>query len=287
MRTFAAVVGALLIQLALPAVGWAACGDAPGDAADVAAARADVDATCDCAAAASHAAYVRCASGVLAVRTASGRLSSSCKSALRRCASRSTCGRPGAVTCCRITTRGSRCRIARSAAACATPCAASSCCDACGAGGCVTTSTTTSTSTSSTTSTTLSTTACGDTYPQCDGACPAGERCRPDEGFPPSSCACVPEGVIPCSSATYPECGAGACSGGAACGAISIYTTAASYAYCGCVDPSATCSGNFQGAMCPGLCPAGTTCYGEPEPAGLGNCLGCLPACVFGPCPPP
>jgi hypothetical protein len=91
-------------------------------------------------------------------------------------------------------------------------------------------------------------------------------------------------GVVPCSSSTYPQCG-GTCSGGAVCSRVSIYESqTGGMSFCTCLDPAADCSGSFQGATCPGVCPAGLTCYGEPEPAGLGNCLGCLPECVFGIC---
>jgi hypothetical protein len=49
--------------------------------------------------------------------------------------------------------------------------------------------------------------------------------------------------------------------------------------YCTCLDPASNCSGSFQGGMCPGLCPPDTVCYGEPDPGGLGNCVGCIPTC--------
>ena len=42
---------------------------------------------------------------------------------------------------------------------------------------------------------------------------------------------------------------------------------------------------SFQQAMCPGVCPPDTVCYGEPDPGGLGNCVGCIPTC-FPFCPP-
>jgi hypothetical protein len=102
--------------------------------------------------------------------------------------------------------------------------------------------------------------------------------CAPDENFPPTSCACVPTGVVPCSSATYPTCG-GTCSGGAVCAPVQIYLIATGgQRYCACLDPASDCTGNFLSGMCPGLCPTpGTACYGEPEPAGLGNCVGCIP----------
>jgi hypothetical protein len=63
---------------------------------------------------------------------------------------------------------------------------------------------------------------------------------------------------------------------------VTIYTSATgSVNSCACLDPAATCSGSFNDAMCPGVCPTGTTCYSEPEPAGIGNCVGCLPLFLF------
>jgi len=58
-----------------------------------------------------------------------------------------------------------------------------------------------------------------------------------------------------------------------------VYTIATgALQYCSCLDPAADCTGNFLSGMCPGLCPnAGTACYGEPEPGGMGYCVGCLP----------
>jgi hypothetical protein len=46
---------------------------------------------------------------------------------------------------------------------------------------------------------------------------------------------------------------------------------------CACLDPISDCSGSFTDGMCPGLCQPGWVCVGEPEPAGLGGCVGCLP----------
>jgi hypothetical protein len=83
--------------------------------------------------------------------------------------------------------------------------------------------------------------------------------------------------VTPCSSSAYPTCG-GTCSGTGACAPVAVYTLATgTIQYCTCLDPASDCTGNFQSGMCPGLCPANTACYGEPEPAGLGYCVGCLP----------
>lgn len=144
------------------------------DRSDIAAARAAVTANCDCAAMATHRAYVQCASeqidAVLVNRD--------CRRRVRACFSRSTCGRPGAVTCCREKRGRVACKIARSAAACeakgGTVGSCSSCCDACPAPGagesCPATTTTTATTpvttleTSTVTSTTTTVTTGGVDY---------------------------------------------------------------------------------------------------------------------------
>lgn len=129
----------------MPAQAEARCGDAPGDAAAVAAARAEVDTVCDCAGAATHGAYVSCAAGVVNARAQADLLPRNCKGQVKRCAARSTCGKPGFVACCRTSARGkTRCSTKATAALCTAPphggtaCAgtASSCCDACTESGC-------------------------------------------------------------------------------------------------------------------------------------------------------
>jgi len=148
MRTLRAVGGVCLsvgLTIGLVAQAEARCGDAPGDAAAVAAARDDVETTCDCAGAATHGAYVSCAAGVANARAEANLLPHNCKGQVKRCAARSTCGKPGAVTCCRTSARGTtRCSIKASASLCSTPphggaaCVgtATSCCDACNESGC-------------------------------------------------------------------------------------------------------------------------------------------------------
>src|SRR5689334_22816505 len=102
------------------------------DASDVANARAAVAAGCDCAAAATHGAYVRCA----AQQANATLVNRSCASAVKRCASRSTCGRRTAVTCCITGSTGTKCAIKKDAAHCeakqGTVGTCTSCCDACG-----------------------------------------------------------------------------------------------------------------------------------------------------------
>jgi hypothetical protein len=151
----------VLVAVALvvgPRDAAARCGDLPGDAAEVAAARAEVETTCICASAPTHAEHVRCASRVVRARVAAQTLRPACRASVIRCASRSTCGRAGTVGCCGTTAAGrTRCRIV-DAGRCTPPhggtaCEGSftSCCDACAAGGCATTTTTPVTTTTSTT----------------------------------------------------------------------------------------------------------------------------------------
>ena len=121
----------------------AKCDPQGTDAGDIAAARAAVASSCDCATAATHAEYTRCSRAVLRTRVENGDLNPRCRSSVQRCALRSTCGRPGAVTCCITTASGkSKCRIRSDANRCKAPAGGAacvgnyqSCCDACGAGG--------------------------------------------------------------------------------------------------------------------------------------------------------
>jgi plastocyanin len=114
------------------------------DAQAVTGARAQVDAQCPCASAASHGAYVRCAARVLSKAVKGRTLPAACKVGIRQCVARSTCGRSGFVACCRTGAAGrTTCNVKRSAAACkapkggrACPSTQASCCDACTATGC-------------------------------------------------------------------------------------------------------------------------------------------------------
>jgi hypothetical protein len=194
----------------------AACGDDAGDAADVAAARGEIETTCACDTTPTHPAYVACARGIARTRVEHGDLGPQCRGTVMRCVRRSTCGCPGAVTCCRTTVRGVRCTIRRSDEACVAGCVGAfpSCCDACGPTGCVTTSTTTST--------TIGPAACGPSkYPSCGGTCPSGERCVPfvicdgcDTGTPPvTNCVCASD-TQACGDfdpSGFFDCGAGPC----------------------------------------------------------------------------
>jgi hypothetical protein len=136
--TYAIVAGAALFFLAGPA--HAKCDPDGADAADVAAARAAIAASCDCAGAPNHGTYVKCA-----VATAKAELvNQSCKGAVVRCAARSTCGKPNFVTCCRTNSKGkTNCSTRRSVSSCKAPRGGSacvgvhaSCCDSCTTSGC-------------------------------------------------------------------------------------------------------------------------------------------------------
>jgi hypothetical protein len=163
MRRASGLWGALAVSLVML---WAQRSDAKcdptgADAADVAAARAAVAANCECAGAANHGAFVRCASDQAKATLAN----KSCRGFVTKCAAKSTCGKPGFVTCCRISRKGKvKCSTKSSADKCKAPkggqaCigAAASCCDSCGAGspdgGFVCGSTTTTTAPPTTTTT--------------------------------------------------------------------------------------------------------------------------------------
>ena len=263
MRALLTVVMAVLAGAVPPGMAYARCGDGAGDAQAIADARAQVGMDCDCAGAASHGSYVRCARGVATVRITQGLLPRACKGVVARCAARSTCGKPGFVTCCRTKANGqTKCAVKRNGASCLPPgggtaCVGnfSSCCDACDAGGCVGLPTTTSTS--STTSTT-SGTPCGDAFPTCDGACPPGEYCWAQE-FPNFGCQCVPVGSTPCIGSN--QCG-GTCPGGDLCRPMVLTTGGIpSPSLCVCVDPGSVCVPGLGGqSTCPGNCPAAFAC---------------------------
>lgn len=236
---FPRVVGLFALGLVLASVtAEAACGDAPGDAAQVTAARAAIDATCPCDGFVRHSDYVKCARLVLAGRANAGQLNPACRGQVERCAARSTCGRAGAVTCCRTNSRNkTRCAIKRSADRCKAPSGGSactgsfpSCCDACQQGGCVTPA------------------PCEAGGPSCGGTCASGLVCTPTSDFFPF-CGCVPEGT--CTGPAPGTCG-GSCPADQHCDTVSDLAP-----YCGCV-PDAVCSGGP--GSCGGPCPSGLTC---------------------------
>src|SRR5262249_12427083 len=93
------ILGGALLLIALGAQRSAAkkCAPTGADAADVAAARAAVEANCDCAGSSTHGAFVDCA----ADQAKATLTNPSCKGEVVKCAAHSTCGKPGFVTCCR------------------------------------------------------------------------------------------------------------------------------------------------------------------------------------------
>jgi hypothetical protein len=137
--------GTVAVLLLLTFDAQARCGDAPGDAAALAAARAAVQTSCGCpTTAGSRAGFLSCARGVAANRVAAGLLPGSCRASVMKCANKSTCGKPGALSCCRTNRFGqTSCSIVGNAARCKAPVGGSacvgqfsSCCDACTATGC-------------------------------------------------------------------------------------------------------------------------------------------------------
>jgi cysteine-rich repeat protein len=95
----------------------------------ITAARAAVEARCECAGAGRHGAYVRCAVQALKAEVAAGRLPRKQMHQAMKCAVKSTCGRAGWATCCRTNRRGrtkcavvagARCTPPRGGTACVT-----------------------------------------------------------------------------------------------------------------------------------------------------------------------
>src|SRR6266481_4913 len=137
----ALLTSALTVSLLLTATGLASANCATDDptGSKVLAARESANATCDCATATNHGAYVKCVAGVAKMLSSgtSPSLPTSCKGAVKKCAAHSTCGKPGFVTCCltNATTGATSCKIKSSAMKCTdkqgTPGTCSSCCDAC------------------------------------------------------------------------------------------------------------------------------------------------------------
>jgi hypothetical protein len=120
---------------------FAKCGDDPGDAAKVLAAREAAAMSCDCASSTNHGQYVKCVKTAAAAATGAPiNLPVQCKSAVTKCAAHSVCGKPGFVSCCITTPKGTKCKSKKDEAHCTakggtvtgtstTGC--SSCCDAC------------------------------------------------------------------------------------------------------------------------------------------------------------
>ncbi|MBY0277574.1 hypothetical protein K2Z84_19750 [Candidatus Binatia bacterium] len=228
--------------LTTPRAEAATCDAAGADAGAIAAARAAIDAQCNCAGAARHGDYVKCARGILAGLVGAGQLPGSCKGAAQRCASRSTCGRAGAVTCCRTTSAGvTSGSIKSSAAACRAPRGGTACvadhaslCDACDGAGCA---------------------------PSCgNGVVEAGEQCEPPgTATCDASCQtiapvcgndtveageeCEPPGTATCDASCQrvPLCGDGFVDGGEACDGTPSAGQCGGQAICGAPGDAMAC----------------------------------------------
>jgi len=125
---------------------YAKCGDNPGDAAAVLAAREAAASTCNCATSTNHGDYVKCVKGVANDRASQNPslLPKNCKGQVVKCAAKSVCGKTGFVTCCITKNAVTKCKTKKDAMHCtdaggtvtgtsSTGC--SSCCDACPAPG--------------------------------------------------------------------------------------------------------------------------------------------------------
>src|SRR5262249_18113020 len=181
---------------------------APSTAAvseEVAAARVEINAQCDCTSALNHDGYMTCVKRAARKMVRSRAINRKTRHQLVKCAAKSTCGRDeGGIACCRHLPNGrTQCTIAPSAEGCerqpgavATTC--SSCCDACDGGMCEATTTTTP-SGSSTTTTMPPTSSCGDAIIEPGEECdPPGSPCTGSAGGAmlecSATCQCVPVG---------------------------------------------------------------------------------------------
>jgi hypothetical protein len=90
-------------------------------------------------------------------------------------------------------------------------------------------------------------TPCGQSNPTCGGTCPAGEECVSfGLAFPLNNCGCLPIGSTPCGSPGPPACG-GDCPAGAGtgCGAIFSPPSLGGGVICDCVGPGQSCANGF------------------------------------------
>src|SRR5258706_13561710 len=94
------VMSSVILVLWL-AEAWARCSDNPGAGAFIDAVRAQIEAQCPCALAASAIQYRVCAKSVLRAAVASHSLPRQCKGLVTKGIKRSTCGLTEATTCCR------------------------------------------------------------------------------------------------------------------------------------------------------------------------------------------
>ena len=131
MRTLIRGVLGLAFLVTTTGSSLAMCDPTGADAADVAAARAAIDANCDCAGS-THGAYVSCAAGQAQATLAN----QSCRGKVVSCAARSTCGKLGFVLCCRTNAMGNlKCSPKSSCGVCMPPGGGSACCSDPASGG--------------------------------------------------------------------------------------------------------------------------------------------------------
>ena len=106
----------------------------PACDSSTAAVESAVAAACDCAGAATHGQFVRCAVRVVKGLASDGTLPRNCRGAMVRGFAKSTCGKPEAVTCC-VQRDGATACVVRKAEACqrigGTPGTGPLCIDAC------------------------------------------------------------------------------------------------------------------------------------------------------------
>lgn len=119
-RTIACTAFFLAGPVVAPAAWAAACDEVANEAA-IAAARAAVASSCDCAAATKVAEWRRCVRDVLDPLVADGAISPACQRLVRRIEQRSTCGRPGRVVCCVTLPSGRTVARMRPAGRCTAP----------------------------------------------------------------------------------------------------------------------------------------------------------------------
>jgi len=89
------------------------------DSAALETVRARIAVACNCQAARSHGAYMKCVREVIEVALSDGSLPESCRRGVMRCEAQTVCGRRNAVVCCNP---GGKARIVRSGACKGTPC---------------------------------------------------------------------------------------------------------------------------------------------------------------------
>jgi hypothetical protein len=133
MRTVMRGIFVALLLLGVARIASAKCDPVnnPDDAASVASARAAADAACDCASAATHGTYVRCAAQAIngALDGSDAQHNRSCRGKAKKCYAKSSCGKSGFVTCYKTNARGrTTCAVKSDCTRCRAPAGGSACC---------------------------------------------------------------------------------------------------------------------------------------------------------------